>query len=96
MRPPWENADNKTLRAAFRKRAGIIGRLQSCLCAYPVVREKTSSEHHEMCPAHRMSLSERRVTLRAMLGDELSPAERLDVEMELDRLEAKENLSAPV
>ncbi len=93
-KPPWENADRKTLLAAFKQRAGMIGRLQSCMCAYPIVKEQTTSGHHATCPTHRMFLSHRCVTLRAMLGDELPDTVRARVEMELERIEAKETAHA--
>lgn len=93
-RPPWENADGKTLQAAFRKRAGMVGRLLSCVCAYPLKKEPTQSGHHEACPSHSMFLSERRHTLRALLGEPLPSTLRERVEMELDRLDAKENARA--
>lgn len=38
---------------AFRARAGMQGALAACICSYPVVLEKTSTGHAELCPAHR-------------------------------------------
>lgn len=46
-------ADRKELHSnAYRARAGVIGILQSCICAYPVVQEETSSGHSDACPSH--------------------------------------------
>lgn len=42
------------LNRAFRLRAGFIGAAQSCLCAWPVVKASTSTEHNERCPAHHI------------------------------------------
>jgi hypothetical protein len=39
---------------AYRLRQGFIGAAQSCLCAWPLVRQATSTEHDERCPAHRI------------------------------------------
>ncbi len=39
---------------AFKQRAGAIGVLQSCLCAYPI-----ESNHREWCPALALLESQR-------------------------------------
>lgn len=51
----------KLLVEAFRHRAGLIGQLQSCLCAYPLVESDTESKHEEWCPAHLVFLSSKAV-----------------------------------
>lgn len=38
---------------AYRARCGIVGRLMSCVCAWPEVVEPTPSGHHDACPAAR-------------------------------------------
>lgn len=44
--------DKKTLEAAYRRRAGMIGTLHYCICGFPIVDYETSSRHAETCPAH--------------------------------------------
>ena len=45
--------NRKLLEEAYRTRAGLIGSLQACTCAYPLVRAETESEHATWCIAHR-------------------------------------------
>ncbi len=35
---------------AYRARAGIVGRLLSCICTWPLDKEPTLTEHSEFCP----------------------------------------------
>lgn len=39
---------------AYRRRAGMIGALGSCICTWPLDVEPTPTGHHEACPAHFM------------------------------------------
>ncbi len=43
--------------AAFRKRAGIVGALQLCTCAWPISKAETSTEHSEWCQCHHVLLA---------------------------------------
>lgn len=47
----------QTLAEAHRARAGAIGLLASCDCAYPLERAPTSTFHAETCQSHAMTLS---------------------------------------
>lgn len=42
----------KTLEEAYRRRAGIIGTLHYCMCAFPIEAYPTRSKHADSCPAH--------------------------------------------
>lgn len=53
------------LEAAFRRRCGIIGALQSCLCIYPLKLYPTSTQHAEDCPAHHTALELERLRAKA-------------------------------
>jgi len=44
---------------AYRKRMGMVGVLSVCICAFPVVKEETGTEHSKHCPAHQMILAQR-------------------------------------
>lgn len=48
--------ERRELEEAFRRRAGVIGALQSCLCTYPFVNAEASRStgHAPWCPAHAM------------------------------------------
>ncbi len=38
---------------AYRKRMGLVGVLQSCVCTWPLeIDETTGSGHASTCPAH--------------------------------------------
>lgn len=41
---------------AFNQRRRIIGTLESCICAYPLVQEATESGHVKTCPSHEIHL----------------------------------------
>lgn len=61
---------NELLAVARRTRAGMIGIIECCRCSYPLECHPTSTEHHEACQAHWMTLS-----ARAAQGDGLAAAE---------------------
>lgn len=50
------------LEAAYRERAGIIGMLGSCLCAYPLVFLPTPSGHEPWCPSEGLRRSREAAT----------------------------------
>lgn len=46
--------DKELLDEAYRARAGMIGILGSCTCAYPLVAYPEKTQHAVECPAHYM------------------------------------------
>lgn len=52
--------------AAYRERAGIIGVLQSCLCAMPLRRAETDSGHADWCPSTALLASQREASKRSL------------------------------
>jgi hypothetical protein len=56
MTPTARQATKRLCEAAFRRRAGIIGALQNCMCEWPLKRHDTTTEHDELCPAHETIL----------------------------------------
>lgn len=49
------------LEQAYRERAGMIGMLSSCLCAFPLVIVPTPSGHEPWCPSEGLRRSYERV-----------------------------------
>ena len=60
LRTSVQTISPKVRAKAFRERAGIIGALGSCICAWPVVKADTDTEHPEWCVAHRIIHSQRK------------------------------------
>jgi len=48
---------SEQLHEAYRKRAGLIALLGTCLCRFPVVIHETASSHHPACPSELMYAS---------------------------------------
>jgi hypothetical protein len=63
-----KTVSKKLLADAFRERAGMIGLLQSCLCAFPLVEASTDSKHEQWCPSHQLFLSKQIVNDRKRKG----------------------------
>jgi hypothetical protein len=61
-------SQNRLCKIAYQQRAGMIGALQSCACAWPIKRYDTSTEHDELCPTHEIMLSQCDVKVREV-GD---------------------------
>lgn len=68
LTPIAKAASNRLCEASFRRRAAIIGALQSCICEWPLKRADTSTHHDELCPAHETILQTRAIREREIGG----------------------------